>query len=188
MAILSNLPNPNPFLYDVNKKVDNLENSIEELLEEFDRVKLEQEFVKQQVTEASLGTAFKNSLVFKDKDIEADNIWKGDVSPCFDKIAKEIQHKDGFGYDCGQLCYFGATSFPERRLAEHRKVQGNNVLGFSLGMNILYYSARMEKAASMETKLISRFGSTRNIKKVSGGLSFGRPAYFVYMLRYFIRK
>ena len=175
----------------MQENMDKLKDSMDDLLLELDKIQDDNTVIKKKFTESMLGTAFKNSLVFKDESIISDNIWKGDVNACFDKIVKESIDKN-IGHEIGQVSYFGATSCPERRLQEHKRTffgsDTKKGLGFHLGMDIVYYTARLEKAAQMETKLINRFHLSRNIKKVSGGLSFGKPAYFVYKLRYFLKK
>lgn len=174
---------------------------MEDLLDEMETFRIEQENIKNeqksiiaQIQDLENGSltekfskAYKQHLVFKHDEILSDDVWRGDVKICFDNICKELPRDPAFGYntyDCGQLQYFGATSNPEERIKAHIK-NDNNILGLKMNMRILYATHKLENAAEMETRLIKRYSPiSKNIKQVSSGLPYGKPSYFVYMLRY----
>lgn len=129
--------------------------------------------------------AWKERLVFRYKDIRADQVWRGRVIPVFHRVADRLSLD--FSRDSGQTYHFGATFDPDKRFAEHKR----STAAFNakeaqrnLVMDILYHTTKLEKAADMESRLLTRFPTTINTSRASLGLCFGKPSYFVYLLRY----
>lgn len=131
---------------------------------------------------------------FVRQDIIRQNLLTGSVGICYDKVVDKVKKDPKFGYECGQTVYFGRTSDPVKTLYRHKNAD-KNILGFTLGMRLLYYSSIMEEAAEMENNLLSRFPTDERIQKVYSNshiisgkpISIVKPIYFVYMLRYFIK-
>lgn len=125
--------------------------------------------------------ARETRLIFSDNRIESDKVYRGAVHPCFSNICNDIRHIPGISNSDSKQIYFGATCDPARRLREHIRTNGRKQ---HLKMQLLYHTTRMEKAADMENKLLHRFPFTYNVRNNGSGLVFGKPSYFVYLLKW----
>jgi predicted GIY-YIG superfamily endonuclease len=108
---------------------------------------------------------------------------RGEVKPCFEKIVERLERN---GKNATNL-YIGATCDPQRRFKEHFRSSVKNNTSFAQKgtMELLYGTSRMERAAEMESRLLMRFKTSGNSMRMSSGLAFGKPSYFVYLLRHF---
>lgn len=114
--------------------------------------------------------AWRERLLFRKPGIVSDSVWRGNVDKCYNIISKDIEKH------IAHSSYLGSTCDPERRLTEHMKKTPG------VSMNILYHTTSVQKAADMESRLLSKFRITRNTSLHSHGLLWGKPSYFVYML------
>lgn len=116
--------------------------------------------------------SWRERLVFRNPDVVSDTVWRGNVENCYRYISENIEKH------VTPRSYLGSTCDPERRFKEHMKKSPH----LPLSMNILYHTTSVQKAADMESRLLSRFKITRNASLHSHGLLWGKPSYFVYML------
>jgi len=57
----------------------------------------------------------------------------------------------------------------------------------TLQMNILYHTTSSGKAADLESRLLWKYPTSRNVSCHANGILYGKPSYFVYLLR-FLKK
>ena len=146
---------------------------------------------------------WQEKLSFKDHRIQSDTVWRGSVSHAFAAMTKDLI--------VDEHVYLGTTYDPERRLKEHvRKtmrswvVRSENepdilckddglqmrtikTLQSNYRMDILYHTTCSGKAAEMESRLLWKYPLTRNILAHANGIVFGKPSYFVYLLKHLRR-
>jgi len=207
MAILSD-GQESQNVSDLQQQLVALENHVAELSFEVESLNAESmmqtikhealiDMVLSRETQKRNGIAWKERLVFKFAEIHADSVWRGDVNSVYRHLVEQIewQKDDNNTHNNNNHMYFGATFNPERRLTEHGRnfgVFSNDEMGKTLltskrklmRMDILYHTTRMEKAADLEGRLLTRFPMSSNTSRTSQGLIFGKPSYFVYMLRF----
>lgn len=128
---------------------------------------------------------WQQSLMFKDQRIHSEGIWRGSVTHAFAAITKDLVVDDH--------SYIGTTYDPERRLKEHvrKTIFSNDIKTLdksayqkNFRMDILYHTTCSGKAAEMESRLLWKYPLTRNIMSHANGVAYGKPSYFVYLLRH----
>jgi len=130
---------------------------------------------------------WKEHLVFNHKDIVSDDVYRGDVSSCYEHITKDLKNLENRHNPMYLDTYIGSTCNPQRRIKEHFDQLKKTNVNPSLSMNILYHSTQMSRAAELESRLLRSYKGSRNVSRYACGLSFGKPSYFVYMLRFLKR-
>lgn len=131
----------------------------------------------------SFHKAWKERLIFKQSAIDGDGVWRGPVEQAMGGIMTDLDK-----YQLLSSSYIGATCDPERRFKEHMRnlfpIKSKPSSKGSPSMKILYHTTQMTKAADVESRLLGRFRMTRNVSSSANGMLFGKPSYFVYILKH----
>lgn len=125
-------------------------------------------------------SCWQQKLVFKDKRIRSERVWRGSVDHVFAAMTRDLIVDEN--------AYVGTTWDPDRRIKEHA-----SKTIFSpdqakprqprFRMDVLYHTTCSGKAADMENRLLWKYPLSRNAISRANGIVFGKPSYFVYLLR-----